>query len=182
MSNLVCKKKSFSICLPISECYHLQHQSIEFVWGSFRQAVFDVCSCSRSVRCIKMEKFLSLRKRNPLLQTHASNADCVNQPLLCSLIHFVCEEYFLMSVGILYIPLEQKTPYAYAFWCRPKCKGWTLEFLLTFCWNNSNTLTWKTIYIESSKSLPILNYISYFIKISHGNHSSQIVQLMKHAI
>ena len=36
----------------------------------------------RSVRCGKIENFLSLRKRNRLPQPHASNADRLNEPLV----------------------------------------------------------------------------------------------------
>ena len=43
-------------------------------------AAFDVCSCSRSEQCRKIENFLSLRKCNYLQHPHASNAACVNQP------------------------------------------------------------------------------------------------------
>ena len=42
--------------------------------------VFDVCGCGRSVRCTKIEKFLSLRKRNHLPQPQVSNAARVNEP------------------------------------------------------------------------------------------------------
>ena len=57
--------------------------------GSFRRAVFDACGCGRSVRCRKIENFLSLRKRNCLSQPHASNAVHLNEPLGTQTILFV---------------------------------------------------------------------------------------------
>ena len=49
--------------------------------GSFRRAAFDACGCGRSVRCRKIENFLSLWKINHLPRLHASNTTRVNQPL-----------------------------------------------------------------------------------------------------
>ena len=60
-------------CLLLAVCIRILD-----IYG---RAVFDACSCGRSVlRCGKIENFLSLQKRNRLLHPHASNADRVNQP------------------------------------------------------------------------------------------------------
>ena len=48
--------------------------------GLLTQQAFDAFSCDRQVWCGKLEKFLSLQKRNCLLQPHASNARCVSEP------------------------------------------------------------------------------------------------------
>ena len=64
----------------ISTIYRFTLQLI-LLQGSFRRAVFDACGCGRSVRCGKIENFLSLRKCNRLPQPHASNANRLNEPL-----------------------------------------------------------------------------------------------------
>ena len=55
--------------------------TVHLLKGSFRQAAFSARSCVTKLQCCgKLENFLSLWKRNCLLQLHSSNTRHVNQP------------------------------------------------------------------------------------------------------